>query len=112
MVSLYLIEVEMKKTHIPIITLILFVAMLVSCETLALEGKGSSTSTNGYSAKQKENPESKFIGTWVYSDKNFGETTKKLGIKGWPSDSRYEFSLSFGLDGTGTLSRITSAYGS
>ena len=112
MVSLYLIEVEMKKTHILIITLILFVAMFVSCETLALEGNGSSTSTNGYSAKQKENPESKFIGTWVYSDKNFGETTKKLGIKGWPSDSRYEFSLSFGLDGTGTLSRITSAYGS
>ena len=102
----------MKKPYIRIIFLVLFVAMLVSCETLALEGNESSNGTSGYSAKQKEKLESKFIGTWVYTDKNFGETAKKLGIKGWPSDSRFELAFSFGLDSKGTLSKITSAYGS
>jgi hypothetical protein len=105
-------EVEMKKPYIQIIFLVLFVAMFVSCETLALEGNESSTGTSGYSAKQKENPEAKFLGTWVYSDKNFGETAKKLGMKGWPSDSRLELAFSFGLESKGTLSKITSAYGS
>jgi len=102
----------MKKHHLLIVVLVLFIAIFVSCETLALEGNESATGTSGYSAKQKKGPEAKFLGTWVYSDKNFGETTKKLGIKGWPSDSRYVFSFSFGPNGTGTLSRITSAYGS
>lgn len=94
------------------VTLLLLAAIFISCESLALEGNESSNGTSGYSAKQKKDLEAKFIGTWVYSDKNFGETTKKLGIKGWPSDSRYESSFSFGSNGTGTLSRITSAYGS
>ena len=102
----------MKKPYIRIIVLVLFVAMLVSCESLALEGNESSNGTSGYSAKQKEKLESKFIGTWVYTDKNFGETAKNLGLKGWPSDSRFELAFSFGLDSKGTLSKITSAYGS
>ncbi len=101
----------MKKPYIQIIFLVLLVAMFVSCETLALEGNESSTGTSGYSAKQKEKLESKFKGTWVYTDKNFGETAKELGLKGWPSDSRFELAFSFGLDGKGTLSVITSAYG-
>lgn len=102
----------MKKVHIQIVSLVLIVIMFASCETLALEGDESSTITSGSFTKQEESPESKFLGTWVYSDKNFGETTKKLGIKGWPLDSRFELAFSFGLNGTGTLSRITSAYGS
>jgi len=109
----------MKKAHIMVVSLILIVTMLVSCETLALEDNQTSSGTSDYSAKQEENPakqeenpESKFIGTWVYSDKNFGETAQKLGLKGWPSDSRHELSFSFRPNGTGTLSRITSAYGS
>jgi hypothetical protein len=105
-------EVEMKKPYIQIIFLVLLVAMFVSCETLALEGNESSTGTSGYSAKQKENPESKFIGTWVYSDKNFYETAIKLGIEDVPVDSRFELAFSFGLDGKGTLSKIAFAYGS
>ena len=102
----------MKKPCIRIIFLVLFVAMLASCETLALEGSESSTGTSGHSAKQKENPESKFIGTWVYSDKNFYETAIKLGIEDVPEDSRLELAFSFGLDGKGTLSKIAFAYGS
>lgn len=102
----------MKKAYILIVSLILIGTMLVSCETLALEDNQTSSGTSSYSEKQEENHESKFIGTWVYSDKNFGETAQKLGLKGWPPDSRHELSFSFRPNGEGTLSRITSAYGS
>jgi hypothetical protein len=102
----------MKKTCIQIVSLVILVAMLVSCETLALEDNASSTGTSGYSAKQKESPEAKFLGTWVFSDKNFGETAKELGIEGLPSDLRFELAFSFRPNGTGSLSKIASAYGS
>ena len=104
----------MKNTLIRMLILFLLVATLVSCETLMSDGTRSSDTTSDYnnSPKQQESPDTKFIGTWVYSDKNFSETAKKLGFEGWPSDSRYEFAFSFRPDGTGTLSRITSAYGS
>jgi len=102
----------MKKSHIQIFLLLLLVTMFVSCETLALEGDSSSISTSGYSAKQKENPESKFLGTWMYSDKNFYETAIKLGIKDVPLDARFELAFSFRLNGKGTMSKIASAYDS
>lgn len=104
----------MKKSIIRILIFLLLVTTLVSCETLSTDSTTPQDTTNSYdnSSKQQQSPETKFLGTWEYSDKKFGETAKKLGIKGWPSDSRYEFAFSFRPDGTGTLSRITSAYGS
>lgn len=101
----------MKKPHIQIVVFILLVGLFVSCETLALEGDESSSSIIGNSAKQKESPEAKFLGIWVFSDKNFGMTTKELGIEGWPSDLSFKLAFSFGPNSTGTLSIIAAAYG-
>lgn len=104
----------MKKALIRMLILLLLGTTLVSCETLPTDSTTSPDTTNSYdnSPKQQQSPETKFLGTWVYSDKNFGETAKKLGLKGWPSDSKFELAFSFRPDGTGTFSRTTSAYGS
>jgi hypothetical protein len=100
----------MKTTLIRMLVLLLLVATLVSCETLMSDGIESPATTNDYnnSPEQQESPDTKFIGTWVYSDKNFSETAKKLGFEGWPSDSKLELAFSFRPDGTGTFTRTTS----
>ncbi len=92
----------MKKTCIQIVSLVILVAMLVSCETLALEDNASSTGTSGYSAKQKESPEAKFLGTWVYSDKNYGQAANLRG-EDLPTDLSVEYAFSFRPDATGTF---------
>lgn len=104
----------MKKSIIRILIFLLLVTTLVSCETLSTDSTTPQDTTNSYdnSSKQQQSPESKFIGTWVYSDKNFYETAIKLGIEDVPVDSRFELAFSFGLDGKGTLSKIAFAYGS
>lgn len=112
MVSLLLLGVGMKQI-LRILVLLLLVPMLASCETLFLEEASSSGTDSKYnnSQQEKQNDEEKFLGTWVYSDKNFGETAKKLDLKGWSSDSKLELAFSFRPDNTGTFSRITSSNG-
>ena len=103
----------MKKALIRMLVLLLLVATLVSCETLPTDSTTTPDTTNSYdnSPIQQQSPETKFLGTWEYSDKNFGETAKKLGLKGWPSDSKFELAFSFWPDGTGTFSRTISSNG-
>ncbi len=107
-----LLGVGMKQI-LRILVLLLLVPMLASCETLFLEEASSSGTDSKYnnSQQEKQNDEEKFLGTWVYSDKNFGETAKKLDLKGWSSDSKLELAFSFRPDNTGTFSRITSSNG-
>jgi hypothetical protein len=54
--------------------------------------------------EQPQNPEEKFLGTWIYSDTNFSETAKKMGAEDWPADVSVEYSFSFRSDATGTFS--------
>jgi hypothetical protein len=100
-VCLLLLEVEMKKVLIRMLILSLLVAMLISCETLLSDIMHSSTATDDTDTPltQSQNPEEKFVGTWVYSDKNFSNVDEDL-----PSDLSVEFTFSFRSNATGTFS--------
>ena len=96
----------MKKALIRMLVLLLLVATLVSCETLPTDSTTTPDTTNSYdnSPIQHQSLESKFVGTWIYTDTNFSKTASMLGEKDWPSDSKVELAFSFLSDSTGTYS--------
>lgn len=106
MVSPFLLEVEMKKAIIRMLVLLLLVGTFISCETLSDDKTKLPIASNSdfNSPKQLESFVTKFIGTWVYSDKNFSRTASILGEEDWPTDLKVEIAFSFRSDATGTFS--------
>jgi hypothetical protein len=95
----------MKTAIVRMLVFSLLVATLISCETLSTDISESPIVTDDENThvEQSQNPEAKFLGTWIYSDKNFSETAKKMGAEDWPADVSVEYSFSFRSDATGTF---------
>ncbi len=91
----------MKKTFIWIFVLLLLVATIVSCESLFMDEKESTTTVDYEYLIDEQNPEAKFLGTWIYSDKNYGQAAIERG-EDFPPDLRIEIVFTFRPGGTGT----------
>jgi len=93
----------MKKNSIWMFVLLMLITTIVSCESLFMDETKLTDTVNSDFLRDEQNPEAKFWGTWIYSDKNYGQAANERG-EDIPPDLKIEIAFIFRTDGTGTYS--------